>query len=210
VKTIAWLFIVIGGILIRQVAVGRAEQTPQDVRDMFFGLITGNWDEVKEAFDRTGTTVQESVEDSGQRIGEGIGTATGGVLSSTADGLGLIKEMRRLGDSAKGYRWGATGPTYYDCSGLVWRALKNLKIYNGARFTTLTWPFAAIKFCTKIDSPEVGAVVVWQRAAGQGHMGVVTGPNTFYAAQSSKIPQPQIKEAKISGISGKVSYWRLK
>lgn len=206
-NTVAWIALVLGGLIVRQGAVGRATETPQDLRDLFFAVITGQWDDAKTVIDRKGGTTQESVADTGERIGESVGSAVGSAIASTEKGALLLAKMRQLGGAAKGYRLGSTGPTYYDCSGLVWRAMKDLGFYKGGRFTTFTWPGVGKKICTQTTTPGIGDIVVWQRGAlVNGHMGVVSGSNTFYAAQSTKTG---IKEAKISGISGKISYWRL-
>ena len=209
--TVAWLLLVVGGLIIRQGAVGRSSETPGDLRDLFFAIITGKWDDAKEVVDRKGGTTLEQVNDTGNRSAEAVGSAIGSAVASTAKAAALVAETRKLGDAAKGYRLGSTGPTYYDCSGLVWKACKELGYYTGPRFTTFTWPVVGPKFCTKVDTPAPGDIVVWQRGPViNGHMGVVTGTDKFYAAQSSRIPQPQIKEASISKVSGTVSYWRLK
>jgi cell wall-associated NlpC family hydrolase len=77
---------------------------------------------------------------------------------------------------------GATGPSAYDCSGIVWRAMKNLNMYSGPRFTTATFEIQCSEFITRVDTPAVNDVVLWR----SGHMGVYSGNGQVYAAKSSR------------------------
>jgi len=120
-------------------------------------------------------------------------------------GNAVLTEMHRLAQAANNtYVYGATGPNGYDCSGLVWRALKNIGIYTGSRFTTSTFPLAARSFAKSVDSPEVGDIVLWSFK----HMGVVSGKDKFYSARNRKYG---IGESSISGWSstGTPRYYRI-
>jgi peptidoglycan DL-endopeptidase CwlO len=112
-----------------------------------------------------------------------------------------------LGHKAKGYRWAATGPDYYDCSGLIWRATQLIG-YKGARFTTATLP--GLKQFRRLQDREVNVddIVHWPAGHGgvTGHMGVVTGGDMFYSARSVR---SGIGEAKISTFrKAKPRYYR--
>lgn len=67
----------------------------------------------------------------------------------------------------KPYRWGATGPDSFDCSGLVYRALRESG-YNVRRLTTYGWLVSPMAVTVK--NPEPGDLVVWP-----GHMGIYVG-----------------------------------
>lgn len=175
-----YAFILGGILLIRQVVVGRAMDTPGDTRDLALALLRGDTASVQEVLARRGSSVE--VDDS---------ALVGGAGSST-----LVTECMRLGEAAKGYKLGSSGPDYYDCSGLVWRAMKNLGIYNGPRFTTHV--FAAVakaKGWPKVDAPSPGDVVLWPAK----HMGVATGGDGMYSARST------VKGINPSSIAGDTS-----
>lgn len=181
-NTIAWLSILTGALLIRQVAKGRVKETPSDMSDLFVALVTGNLGDIRATFNQPGQSglvltpsdLTQTTATTGDAVGGGVGTLAGGVL---------LGEVQKLGKAATGYTWGAVGPTRYDCSGIVWRAMRNMG-YKGARFTTFTFDAVGRKYGIRVASPKVGDVVVWNKG-GKGHMGVVSGPNQMYAARST-------------------------
>lgn len=137
--------------------------------------------------------------------GSGSAAATGGTSASAAVGVSagdgsLLSTAVALGTAAGNtYQWGATGPDAYDCSGLVWTAMKQLG-YTGRRFNTAT--FALSKAGTRVATPATGDVVLW---TGH-HMGIVSGTDQFYSAKSALLG---IGYAKISTWSVMTpSYWR--
>lgn len=202
--TIGWLFILAAAVILRQVAKGRVVELPQDARDMLVGALRGDFEAVKEAAARSGEGLTPSLAAEGSSTISG--TAGGGAASSS--GAAVIAEMKRLGDG-KRYIWSGTfapGSGGGDCSGLVWRALHNLGIYKGPRFTTFTFPVQSRGFATRVSDPQPGDIVVWNRGL-TGHMGIVTGPNRFYSALSS---EAGVREAQMSAIRGAISYYRLK
>lgn len=181
----AYLFILAGAMLIRQVVVGRAAETPGDLRDLSLALVHGDTAEIGAVLSRRG---------------ENVPTAdTGEVASSTAVGTSaLLTEATKLGTAAKGYRLGGIGPDYYDCSGLVWRAMRNLGIYKGARFNTAVFGIVASRQgWPKVDTAEDGDVIVW---AGK-HMGISGGSDRMYSARSTA------KGINWSTVSGDSSYF---
>lgn len=102
----------------------------------------------------------------------------------------LLAKAEALGRAAKGYLFGAEGPTYYDCSGLVWRAALDIGEYTGARFTTysiLHQSSIRLQFhqIHRVDA-DVNDIVVWSTPEAHGHMGVISGPDRFYSAESVK------------------------
>jgi len=208
VNTIAWLMLICAALLIRGVSKGRVVELPTDLRDMLLGALTGDMEAVKEAAGRTGDGLQAATA-SGEVAGTASATASGEVAGTgSSKGVALLREAQRIGNG-RPYIWGATFANGGggDCSGLVWRAMKNLGYYSGARFTTYTFPVAARSFATVVTDPQPGDIAVWQKGGVNGHMGVVSGPGRFYSALSKR---SGVKDAPISSISGRLSYYRLR
>lgn len=197
--TIAWLFIICAVVMIRQVTKGRADKLPEDLRDFMLALLSGDNAAMKEVASRTGDTLtpSEAVTPTGTGTGNGV---VGGNASD--NGVALLTEARKLGAAAGNrYVWGATGPNGYDCSGLVWRAARNIGVYKGVRFTTYTFRVQSKGWAQEVKSPAVGDIVLWT-----GHMGIVSGPDKMYNALSRN---SGILESSISKHSGTPSYWRV-
>jgi cell wall-associated NlpC family hydrolase len=201
--TIGWLFILAAAVILRSVFKGRVAELPVDTRDMLLGALRGDFEAVKEAAARTGEGLQPTLVAEGSPTVSGVAGGSGGPT-----GAALVAEMKRLGDG-KRYVWSGTfapGSGGGDCSGLVWRAVKNLGIYTGPRFTTFTFPLQSKKWAAPTTSPQPGDIVVWQRGGPKGHMGVVTGPDRFYSALSQR---SGVREAPISSITGRITYYRV-
>lgn len=204
-NTLAWLLILGAALLLRGVAKGRVVELPGDIRDLLLGAMTGDVEAVKEVAGRTGDgltagTVTAAGEVEGAQSVTASGTAGGG-------GVALLREVRRLG-TGKPYIWGATFANGQggDCSGLVWRAVRNLGIYSGPRFTTSTFPLQSRSFAVPVSTPQPGDIAVWQKGGVSGHMGVVSGNGTFFSALSRR---SGVKDAPIRAISGRLTYYRL-
>lgn len=195
-STIGWVLILFGALLIRQVSKGRALNLPEDISDAFLALVSGDTDGLSGVLTRTGDAATPTVADA---VTNQVGQIVANISAS-----GLAAAAIKRGKAAKGYRWAATGPDYYDCSGLIWRACQDIG-YGGSRFTT-----ADIRLRSgfkRIDPPGsegpgfIGAtindIVLWPAGSGgvTGHMGVITGPNKFYSARS---PRSGISEASIA------------
>jgi len=184
----AYAFILTGILLIRQVVVGRAADTPGDIRDLSLALVHGDTAGIQSVLARRGENVP----------------VEGGVVAAPSTGTSnssLLAECVKLGTAAKGYRWGGTGPDYYDCSGLVWRATRNIGAYKGLRFNTAV--FAAVAASQGWEhvygTPSAGDVLVW---AGK-HMGVSAGGDKMYSARS---PSKGIGYSSVKGDSGYFGY----
>lgn len=207
-----WVLILLGALFVRQAAIGRAVDLPGDTSDAFTDLVRGDWDGLAEVTGRRGESVPlpasaGAVEDPGA-FGSGSGGFGGSFgsapTSPTVAGGSLVSEMQRLAKGANyRYVWGATGPNGYDCSGLVWRAMKNLGIFTGSRFTTSSWNNVAPDIARRVDVPAAGDVVNWP---GQ-HMGVYIGGGKMYAAKSARsgIGTQDVASARRST----PDYWRL-
>lgn len=211
--TLGWLLILIGILVARQVSKGRVMQLGEDLSDALLALASGDTDSLGEILTRTGPSAKPTAADlaifnltagvtggittAGGTIAGGIGDATQQLQKGIESSLALAAVT--LGSRAKGYRWAATGPDYYDCSGLIWRAAQGVG-YKGFRFTTAT--ISAAPGFKRISPPAtqgpgvisatVNDVVVWP----MHHMGVITGPGKFYSARN---PKDGIGESSIAG-----------
>lgn len=201
-QTVAWLFIITAVVLIRQVTKGRADKLPEDLRDFMLALLSGDNAAMREVASRSGETLTPTQAATVPEGNSSVSGSAGGISGGTASGNALLAEARKLGTAANNrYVWGATGPNGYDCSGLVWRAARNIGIYKGVRFTTYTFRAQARGWAQEVKTPQPGDIVLWT-----GHMGIVSGPDKMYNALSSKAG---ILESSISGHSGTPSYWRI-
>ncbi len=110
-------------------------------------------------------------------------------------GRAILAAAKRRGNAARGYRWAATGPSWYDCSGLVWRAIQDVD--KGAkglpRFIVGTMRVGGWrKRFRPVTTPVVGDIVYW---GPNVHVGIVAGTDTFYSARN---PRSGIGTSKIS------------
>lgn len=116
-------------------------------------------------------------------LGAYTGDVDGGNTASTAAGNAaagsLVAAVRS--QIGKPYRWSATGPDAFDCSGLVYWALKSSGYPDVPRFTTATFGgWAKSNGFTKItDASQFAAGDIVVKA---GHMGVCSGPGTMIDA----------------------------
>jgi cell wall-associated NlpC family hydrolase len=196
VSTIGWLLILAGIVIARQVSRGRVMTLPEDLGDAFIAVASGDTDALGAVLARTGDSARPSI----AAVTEDLpGTETG-----IGNASGLAAAAKALGSKAKGYRWAATGPDYYDCSGLMWQACRAIG-YKGSRFSTADVRsrsgFKEIS-APATQGPGVSAAVVndivlWPAGSGgvTGHMGVISGPDTFYSARSVR---SGIGDSKIS------------
>lgn len=177
---------------------GRTSELKTDASDFITAVLNGK--DVKEIAARRGTNIDATISEPGSAGGTDL---VDGPISNS--GGAVLREAQRLGAAANNrYVWGSTGPMGYDCSGLVWKAMRNTGVYTGIRFTTGTFPVLATSrgFASKVSTPGAGDIVLWS-----GHMGIVAGPDLMYNAASKK---SGIRMSSISGHGGTPSYWRIK
>lgn len=172
--TVGYVLILLGLLVIRAVYKGRVQNIGQDASDAVLALIRGDTDALGEVLARTGDANSESQAETS------MGPIPGTAQPPATDAL--LFSAVALGSQAKGYRWTATGPDYYDCSGLMWKAVVRAGLYNGPRFTTFNFESAMGDRFTRVTSPVRGDVVLWRTH----HMGVVSGADQFYSARSVK------------------------
>lgn len=193
-QTIGWLLILVAILLIRSGVKGRGINAFTDLSDAALAIMRGDSDKLKDISQRSGNA------NAYLRKNTTTLNNTGPSSSSTA----LLNEVMRLGNAAKGYRYGATGPDYYDCSGLVWRAMTNLGLYNGSRFTTANFNSVNSQtiHATKVNDIQMGDIILWS-----GHMGIATNATDFYSALSVR---SGIKTAPINAVKrGTPTVYRL-
>lgn len=197
--TVGWVFILIAAFLARGVAKGRGIASFTDVGDAFLAAVEFDPDKLKAVWERTG--------DGNSSDTTAANATTANAVNGNNVGAGdLLAEMHVLGASAKGYKWSKTGPTYYDCSGMVYAALKALKMYDGPRFTTSTFPAVAgkIGYSKVSGTPQPSDIIHWS-----GHMGVVSDSTHFYGAQSTKTGIRTDTISALDGERGSHTLYRL-
>jgi cell wall-associated NlpC family hydrolase len=194
-NTLGIIFILSGAMLMRQVVTGRVKETPQDVRDVTLALLSGDFSSVQRTLSQRGQNVPPDVSGT---VAAGYTGGTSGVGGLLQQGVSdLLPTTVALGSKAKGYRLGATGPDYYDCSSLVWAAMKQLKLYDGPRFTTKSFTTQLRSKIVATTKPVAGDIVLWPGK----HMGVVAGDDRMYSAMS---PTSGIGYASISGSNASI------
>lgn len=79
------------------------------------------------------------------------------------------------------YGWGARGPKRFDCSGFIWRIMRE----NGVRIkrTTARKLYFALPKVTETEQWQLGAVVFFDQYK---HCGIVNDSDSFYHASSSQ------------------------
>lgn len=92
---------------------------------------------------------------------------------------GLLEAMEKFGDGHK-YVWGSTGPSTFDCSGLVMYALNkafgiDYPHYSGSQYS--------VSQHISKSKAKSGDLVFWGKG-GSEHVGVYAGGNNYYSAQS--------------------------
>lgn len=184
-NTLGYLFILCAILLGRAVSRGRVMQIGQDLSDGFLAIVQGNSDSLAEVLHRTGdgsvaAEFNPAIADTANKaVSSGVSTVIGAMF---------VQKAEQLGSAAKGYRWAAAGPDYYDCSGLAWRTVQAFD-YTGPRFFTST--VSSMPGFSRVTDPQIGDIALWPAY----HMGFVTGPNKFYSARN---PKSGIGETAIS------------
>jgi hypothetical protein len=181
-----------------------------DLKDVTVSLIKGDVKGAQEALTRAPTLNPTYTPATGNAasLGSAGGSAVGNAASIVA-GNNLLNEAMKLGSAAKGYRWGGVGPVYYDCSGLVWRAVQKAAGFKGPRFTTFNEAIALKPIATEVKTPQRGDIAVWQIWSG-GHTGIMTDAYNVYSARSPKSGIGTTLASVFTGIYAPPRYFRLK
>ena len=121
----------------------------------------------------------------------GKGSSTGRAIANAA--------LSQLGHR---YYWGATGPTYYDCSGLVYWAYNKAGIGIG-RLTAAGYASSGKSVSRASLSP--GDVITFSYGSGVAHIGIYIGNDHFVHASGrgssthGQDPNQCVKVATLSG-----------
>lgn len=115
----------------------------------------------------------------------------------TGPASGLLKAVERYGEGHK-YVWGATGPSAFDCSGLVMYALKHAYGIDYPHFSGSQ--YARTQHISK-GQARMGDLVFWG-SGGSDHVGVYAGGNKYFSAES---PAQGIHMNTLSSVVGKGS-----
>lgn len=194
--TFGLLLLLIGALALRQVAVGRARDIPSDASDFFSAVVSADTDSMGEVLSRRGENVSADSVDSevAASFAESADTLT--VKGAQTE---LMKETVKLGLNSSGYALGLEGEGgFYDCSGLIWKAARNIGLNPTFRFTTSNFEKALSGKVEKVSTPAIGDVVLWR----SHHMGVLTGNDRLYSARSVA------KGIGYSTVSGDTSYFK--
>ncbi|CAM5648100.1 C40 family peptidase OS=Streptomyces tendae OX=1932 GN=GUR47_17845 PE=3 SV=1 [Streptomyces tendae] len=113
----------------------------------------------------------------------GSSTATGGSStgSSTATGSAAAVVSFVQAQVGKAYVSGATGPSAYDCSGLVQAAFKQV----GISLPRVSQAQSTAGTQVGLDSLQPGDILYWGGAGSAYHVGVYVGGGMFVGAQNS-------------------------
>lgn len=159
----------------------------EDIRDLVKATLTMDFDKTQEVIKRAG-----SLSDNTAPVPDGGNSPEGfGVVGGSIGGKVLV-EARRLGSGAVGYRLTGIGPAYYDCSGLIWRAMVNCGI-NVPRFSSYTFPLL-VRNKIKVPYTEMarGDILQWP-----GHMAIVESSTSAYNALN---PSKGILSSSLKGL----------
>ena len=124
-------------------------------------------------------------------IEEAIGSGSG--KGGTREAFAKYAEEHFMG---KPYLMGATGPTYYDCSGMVATALRHFGINIGRTTVAMQESSGVAKLGTDIDKATTGDLVIFGHGTGAaGHIGIVK--NTRAGTMFNETP-PSARVSRIS------------
>ncbi|UNO44033.1 C40 family peptidase [Streptomyces sp. MST-110588] len=122
---------------------------------------------------------------------DAVSSATGGSSSSASTGSNSSLVGFLQAQLGKAYVMGATGPSAYDCSGLVQAAFKQV----GISLPRTSQEQSAAGTQVGLDNLQVGDVLYWGGAGSAYHVGVYVGNGHFIGAQN---PSTGIVERSLS------------
>jgi hypothetical protein len=164
---VGYLFALVGALLIRQVVVGRAHETPEDIRDLFVGVITADMGQVNEVLTRRG-------ENTGSEF-----VTTADMVATDADKLATGPVS---GIGAKAIAWGmaranAATPGYHGrCLAFVQDCFSQGAHVSQESRGTAANAYALARYKhpkAPFDSIPAGVPVSW--GGGAGHVVLSTG-----------------------------------
>ena len=132
------------------------------------------------------------------------GGGGGGSYVPGSSAVGNAIAQKALSKLGARYWWGANGPTYFDCSGLVFWAHKEAGVKIGR--TTAAGYSRSGKAISK-SQLQPGDVITFSYGSGVAHIGIYIGGGSFVHAAGNgsgtvgQYPNQCVKTASLSG------YW---
>ncbi|MER6165719.1 C40 family peptidase [Streptomyces violaceorubidus] len=134
----------------------------------------------KEAAERASRTAERATlsasADTGSSTGTGSSTSTSTATGSAAAVVSFVQAQ-----VGKAYVSGATGPSAYDCSGLVQAAFKQV----GISLPRVSQAQSTAGTQVGLDNLQPGDILYWGGAGSAYHVGVYVGGGMFVGAQNS-------------------------
>ncbi|AIV38723.1 glycoside hydrolase [Streptomyces sp. CCM_MD2014] len=124
------------------------------------------------------TTLSASADTGSSSTGTGSSTSTS---TSTATGSAAAVVSFVQAQVGKAYVSGATGPSAYDCSGLVQAAFKQV----GISLPRVSQAQSTAGTQVGLDNLQPGDILYWGGAGSAYHVGVYVGGGMFVGAQNS-------------------------
>lgn len=134
----------------------------------------------KEAAERASRAAERTTlsasSDTGSSTGTGSSTSTSTATGSAAAVVSFVQAQ-----VGKAYVSGATGPSAYDCSGLVQAAFKQV----GISLPRVSQAQSTAGTQVGLDNLQPGDILYWGGAGSAYHVGVYVGGGMFVGAQNS-------------------------
>ncbi|GAA4784592.1 C40 family peptidase [Streptomyces ziwulingensis] len=124
----------------------------------------------------TATASVDTGSDSGDTGGSSVSTGTSAATGSAAAVVSFVQAQ-----VGKAYVSGATGPSAYDCSGLVQAAFKQV----GVSLPRVSQDQSVAGTQVSLDNLQPGDILYWGGAGSAYHVGVYIGDGQFVGAQNS-------------------------
>ena len=105
-------------------------------------------------------------------------------------GSDLVSEVEKLGTSAKGYSEtldAGTGPNYFDCSGLIQKALTDLGVKGAPRTSEQQWAWVEKISANQLQPGDLVFAQFPGDNASPGHVGIYVGNGLVYSAQDQTL-----------------------
>ncbi|MFG3248118.1 C40 family peptidase [Streptomyces sp. NPDC048187] len=135
----------------------------------------------KEAAERAARSAERATLSASVDTGSSTGTGGSSTGSSTATGSAAAVVSFVQAQVGKAYVSGATGPSAYDCSGLVQAAFKQV----GISLPRVSQAQSTAGTQVGLDSLQPGDILYWGGAGSAYHVGVYVGGGMFVGAQNS-------------------------
>ncbi|MFI8485887.1 C40 family peptidase [Streptomyces rubrogriseus] len=130
----------------------------------------------KEAAERASRAAERTTLSASSDTGSSTGTSTSTATGSAAAVVSFVQAQ-----VGKAYVSGATGPSAYDCSGLVQAAFKQV----GISLPRVSQAQSTAGTQVGLDNLQPGDILYWGGAGSAYHVGVYVGGGMFVGAQNS-------------------------